>query len=168
MAEFGNEGFNAEAPENNQSNIVPEGEYDAVITESQKVECKAPKVGAYLKLKFQICSGEFQNRVLYQNLNIWLPENTDNNKTAVQISKGHLSAICRAVGVLNPKDSAELHNKPLRVKVTVRPAKGEYGPQNNITTFKPRGFASPPVTSPPDIVHSPGAAGAVPAGNPWG
>lgn len=161
MADFGSEGFNAEAPENNQSNVIPEGEYDAVIVKSEKTDCKPPKVGAYLKLDFQIVSGEHQNKHVFQNLNLWLPENSDNNKTAVQISKGQLSAICRAVGVLNPKKSEELHNKPLRIKVGVRPAKGEYGPQNTITGFKPRGFAAP-APSP-----APVAATASSSANPW-
>lgn len=163
MAEFGDGGFNAEAPENNVSNIIPAGEYDAVIVKSEKVDCKPPKVGAYLKLQFQIVQGEFQNRTLFQNLNIWLPENSDNNKTAVQISKGHLSAICRAIGVLNPKDSAELHNKAMRIKVGVREAKGEYGAQNTITAFKPRGFAAP--VAAPEASPQPVAAGSA---NPWG
>lgn len=163
MAEFGDGGFNAEAPENNISNVIPAGEYEVVIVKSQKVDVKPPKVGAYLKLEFQIVNGEQQNKHVFHNLNIWLPETTENNKTAVQISKGHLSAICRAVGVLNPKDSAELHNKPLRIKVGVREAKGEYGPQNTITSFKPRGFAAPAAA--PEAAPVPVATGSA---NPWG
>lgn len=36
---------------------------------------------------------------------------------AVQIARAELSAICRAVGVLAPADSAELHNLPLTISV---------------------------------------------------
>ena len=39
------------------------------------------------------------------------------NATAVQIARGELSAICRAVGVLSPNDSVELHNLPLVIHV---------------------------------------------------
>ena len=35
------------------------------------------------------------------------------NATTVKIARAELSAICRAVGVLAPKDSVELHNIPL-------------------------------------------------------
>ena len=33
----------------------------------------------------------------------------------MKIAHGELSAICRAVGVMQPKDSIELHNLPLLV-----------------------------------------------------
>ena len=35
----------------------------------------------------------------------------------MQIARADLSAICRAVGILAPKDSAELHNLPLVIHV---------------------------------------------------
>jgi hypothetical protein len=35
----------------------------------------------------------------------------------VQIARAELSAICRAVGVMAPKDSVELHNLPVTVHV---------------------------------------------------
>jgi hypothetical protein len=35
----------------------------------------------------------------------------------VQIARGELSAICRAVGVMAPNDSVELHNLPFLVTV---------------------------------------------------
>jgi hypothetical protein len=35
----------------------------------------------------------------------------------VQIARAELSAVCRAVGVLAPNDSVELHNLPLVVHV---------------------------------------------------
>lgn len=39
------------------------------------------------------------------------------NETAVRIARGALSSICRAVGTPHPKDSCELHDLPLLVKV---------------------------------------------------
>jgi hypothetical protein len=49
---------------------------------------------------------------------LWSRLNLDNpSPQAVQISQGELSAICRAVGVMQPKDSIELHNLPLLVTV---------------------------------------------------
>ena len=38
----------------------------------------------------------------------------------MQIAQADLSAICRAVGVLAPKDSFELHNLPLVIHVRCR------------------------------------------------
>jgi hypothetical protein len=52
---------------------------------------------------------------------VWARLNLDNpNATAVQIARAELSAICRAVGVMAPKDSVELHNLPLVVHVACK------------------------------------------------
>ena len=56
--------------------------------------------------------GPYKNRLLWSRLNLDNP-----NAQAVQIAQGELSAICRAVGVMQPKDSIELHNLPLLITV---------------------------------------------------
>jgi hypothetical protein len=90
---------------------IPAGKYAAVITESEMKPTKAG-TGSYLQLTFQIIDGPFQNRLLWARLNLDNP-----NETARKIAQGELSAICRAVGVLAPKDSLELHNLPLSINV---------------------------------------------------
>jgi hypothetical protein len=123
-------GFNAnEVPPNEGFGLIPRGDYDAVIIDSEKKLTKNGK-GHYLALTFQICSGEYQNRRLFENLNLW-NESTE----AVQIAKGNLSAICRAVGVPTPGDSSELHNKPLKISVAIKKEDEE---RNRIVGFKPR------------------------------
>ncbi|MEM9191076.1 MAG: DUF669 domain-containing protein, partial [Myxococcota bacterium] len=65
---------------------------------------------------FELLEGEHRGR--YQ----WARLNTNNpNRTAVEIAERELSAICRAVGVHTPRDSNELHNKPLEIRVKVKP-----------------------------------------------
>ncbi|MBN2448153.1 MAG: DUF669 domain-containing protein [Phycisphaerae bacterium] len=90
---------------------IPAGKYLAVITES---EMKATKsgVGQYLQFTFQVIEGEYQGRLVWARLNLDNP-----NATTVKIARAELSAICRAVGVLAPKDSVELHNLPLVITV---------------------------------------------------
>lgn len=90
---------------------LPAGKYLTVITDSQMKPTKSG-TGHYLELTFQVIDGEFKNRLLWARLNLDNP-----NRQAVQIAQGELSAICRAVGVLQPKDSVELHNLPLQVTV---------------------------------------------------
>jgi hypothetical protein len=81
---------------------IPAGKYLAVITDS---EMKATKNGNgyYLELTFQVIDGPYKNRLLWSRLNLHNP-----NEQAVQIAQGELSAICRAVGVMQPKDSVDL------------------------------------------------------------
>ena len=90
---------------------LPAGKYLAIITDSEMKPTKSGS-GNYLELTFQVIDGPFKGRMLWSRLNLDNP-----SPQAVQISQGELSAICRAVGVMQPKDSIELHNLPLLVTV---------------------------------------------------
>jgi hypothetical protein len=93
---------------------IPAGKYVAAITESEMKPTKSGQ-GNYLQLTFTILEGEYRNRMLWARLNL---ENT--NTQAVTIARSELSAICRAVGVMTPRDSSELHNLPLVISVKLR------------------------------------------------
>ena len=93
---------------------IPAGKYIAAITESEMKPTKAG-TGSYLQLTFTVLDGDYKNRVLWARLNLHNP-----NATAVKIARSELSAVCHAVGVLSPKDSAELHNLPLLIAVKVK------------------------------------------------
>jgi len=90
---------------------LPAGKYLTIITASEMKPTKSG-TGHYLELTFQVIDGPFKNRLLWSRLNLDNP-----NRQAVQIAQGELSAICRAVGVLQPKDSLEMHNLPLMITV---------------------------------------------------
>lgn len=90
---------------------IPAGKYVAIITDSEMKPTKSGS-GHYLELAFQVIDGPYKNRLLWSRLNLDNP-----NAQAVQIAQGELSAICRAVGVMQPKDSIELHNLPLLITV---------------------------------------------------
>ena len=93
---------------------IPAGKYLAIISDSEFKKTKKG-TGSYLELTFQVIDGQYKNR------NLWTRLNLDNpNAQAVQIAQGELSAICRAVGVLQPKDSVELHNLPLLITVKIK------------------------------------------------
>ena len=100
---------------------IPAGKYLAVITDSEMKPTKNGN-GSYLELTFQVIEGEYKGRLLWARLNLDNP-----NPLTVKIARGELSAICRAVGVMQPKDSVELHNLPLtlRVKLKKREDTGE-------------------------------------------
>lgn len=108
-------GFNAEEVEPNTAyDAVPPGWYTAIITESEWKETRAG-TGRYLSLTIEIAEGPHANRKLWANLNLDNP-----NEKAVEIANRDLSAICRAVGVLRPKNSEELHFKKLEIKVAIQ------------------------------------------------
>lgn len=90
---------------------IPAGKYLAIISNSTMKTSKSGS-GTYLELCFQVIDGPHKGRLLWSRLNLDNP-----NDLAVKIAQGELSAICRAVGVMQPKDSAELHNLPLQITV---------------------------------------------------
>jgi len=108
-------GFNAhEVEPTSNFEPLPAGKYLAAITESEMKPTKNGS-GSYLQLAFTILEGEFKNRVLWARLNLNNP-----NATAVKIARSELSAICHAVGVMQPRDSIELHNIPLLITVRLK------------------------------------------------
>ena len=111
-------GFNANEVEPADFDALPSGKYLAMITESEMKPTSAG-TGRYLQLTFQVLDGPCRNRRVWARLNLENP-----NAQAVQIARGELSAICRAVGVMTPKDSCELHNLPLIISVKCTETQG--------------------------------------------
>lgn len=133
MSDISDLNFDANKPDPGQNNPIPKGEYDAVIVASERKTSQAG--GWYLKLELQILGGEFQNRRVFDNLNLF---NTGPKKVETErIANSKLHAIARAVGVLTPKDGAELHGKPLKISVNVKD-NPDFGLQNVVTKYKPR------------------------------
>ena len=130
-------GFNANDVEPNAAfTPLPAGEYQAIISESEMKPTKDAQ-GKYLQMKLQILNGAYQNRTLIDRLNL-----VNKNDVAVQIAKGTLSSICRAVNVLTPNDSAELHNKPLTIIVKIKNDQNG-NPQNEVKGYKARHTSAP-------------------------
>ena len=125
-------GFNAENVEPNAPrDPVPAGWYRAVIEASEEKPTKA-QTGSYLQLTIQIIEGDHAGRKVIDRLNLNNP-----NATAVEIAQRTLSSICRAVGIMTPRDSQDLHDKPMMVKVKVKAASGEYGASNEVDDYAP-------------------------------
>lgn len=135
---------------------IPAGKYQAVITDSEFKPTKAG-TGNYLQLAFEIIDGEYKGRLLWSRLNLDNP-----NETAVKIAQQELSAVCRAVGVLTPQDSVELHDLPLVIHVRCRKR-----PDTDEITNEIRGYSSVQQSAPPPVRAVPPAPVAPPAVAPW-
>lgn len=124
-------GFNAAEVEPNQGfDALPAGTYKVIVIESER-KVTASGRGAYLALVLQVIEGQFLNRKIYDNLNIDNP-----SETAVKIARGQLSSICRAVGVMTPRHSSELHGKPLLAKIKIEKDE-QYGDKNKVVAYMP-------------------------------
>jgi len=106
--------------------VLPAGEYQAIVENSDYVENKTG-TGRILKLTYQIIDGPLKGRKIFENLNL---ENTC--AQAQEISRKALNSLSLAVGISTViKDSSELHNRPLKIDVTVK-EDSQYGKQNRI------------------------------------
>lgn len=115
--------------------VIPAGEYRAMIVDSAMEQAKTG--GQFLKVSVQIIDGPHSGVVLFDRLNL-----INSNPKAVEIAQRTLSAICHAVGVMQVQDSAQLHNRPLVIRVAYKEGGepdgkgGVYGPSNEIKQYK--------------------------------
>ena len=115
---------------------IPAGKYLAAIIESNMKPTKSGK-GQYLELTFQILEGDFKGRKVWARLNLDNP-----NAQTVKIARGELSAICRAVGVMAPNDSTDLHNLPVVIGVRCKKRQDTGEITNEVRGFAKREAAS--------------------------
>jgi pentose-5-phosphate-3-epimerase len=122
-------GFDADQVPESEFAPLPEGDYVAVISESEQKPTKAGD-GSYVKLKIEIVDGDYKGRVLFENLNL-----QNKNETAVAIAKRALADICLAVDVPRPTNTAQLHNKPMLIQVKCEKRKDIDEIQNRIKKY---------------------------------
>ena len=115
---------------------IPAGKYVAMITASEMKPNKAG-TGRYLELCFAILEGDLRNRQVWARLNLENP-----NDLAAKIAQAELSALCRAVGVMTPNDSVELHNLPLVIRVKCKRRKDNDEISNEIGGYEKREAAT--------------------------
>lgn len=120
--------FNADDVPADEYELLPKGEYVALITDS---EIKDTKSGKMLVLTFNICEGAKKGRILIERLNI-----INTSETAMKIARQQLAKICTALDKKTFKDTTELHNKRLKIVVDIEAGKGTYIAKDG--TEKPR------------------------------
>lgn len=161
MSQFQWNQFDAENTETPSHDPLPAGNYTVAITESEMTPNKAGS-GEFLKLTMSVIEGEHEGRLLFTRLNLVHP-----NEKAVAIAKSELAAICKAVGVMKPQDSSDLHGKAFSVRVTQIEKDGQI--YNEVKSFGPAGTAQPtaPAASKPATNPTQTAATAGKATPPW-
>lgn len=136
-------GFSSKGKETmSDRSVVDAGDYIAEIVKSEYLITKA-KDGHRLNLHWKILDGPFKGRMVFSNLNLDNPD-----EQAQDIAEKELNTIVQACGKVSIKeDSEEIHNIPVKIKVTVRPANSNFAAQNEIKFYsEAKGFKKP--TSP--------------------
>lgn len=107
-------GFNAnEVGERDDFAVVPAGTYPAIAVSSEMKPTKSG-TGQMLVVTFELLDGQFKGSKVWARMNL-----VNQNQQAVDIAKRELGELCRAVGVIMPNDSSELHNRPLMLELDV-------------------------------------------------
>ncbi len=109
---------------------LPAGWYNAAIDSSEMKPTK-DGLGSYLELRFSVLDGQYAGRKVFARLNL-----RNANVQAQEIAYQDLSAICHATNIIQLNDSTQLHNVPLKIKLSVRAASGDYEASNDIKGYK--------------------------------
>lgn len=133
--------FNSANVEPQQSfDPIPKGWYDLNIEECELKPTKAG-TGSYLSLQLKVDGGEFHNRTVFDMITYSNP-----NAQAVEIGHRKLSALCRAVGIVELNSTDLLLNRKVAAKVGIKIDKtGEYDPSNDVKEYKSAAAATAPV-----------------------
>jgi hypothetical protein len=139
---------------------IPAGMYLAAISESEVVMTKSGS-GQMLRLTWDVLEGPMKGRKVFDRLNI-----ANQNPKAEEIGQRQLSTLCHAVGVLQVKETTQLHGRPCHIRVTVRKDEsGQYADQNEVKDYRAiNGQAPAAATAAPAPAVAPAAKKFAP---PW-
>ena len=135
---------------------LPKGDYLAMATESEWKETKK-KDGEYMQFVLEVLEEGYEGRKLWARLNL-----KNKSAKAVTIANGELSSICRAVGIMRPKSTDDLHNIPMIVSVDTEEYQGKT--QNKVTGYKAVNGkrAAPAQAAAPTAAAAPASGGRAP------
>ena len=120
-------------PDTGVMDALPTGWYEALADQSDIKPTKAGDGGAYLEVRFSITAPQnYAGRKVYARFNI-----RNSNPVAQDIGFKQLSAFCHAVGFLQVEHSEQLHNRPLKLRVKLKPSDGQYEASNDIAAYRP-------------------------------
>ena len=138
--------------------LVPSGWYTAFV-HSAEVKQTKNGTGEYIKIRFDITGDTSQGRVLFSNINI-----RNQNSQAEEIGRQNLGDIMRAIGLARVTNTDQLIGGNLSIKVTVKPADGQYGASNEVKGYKAIEGSKPVASFAPPASKTTDPAKAAP---PW-
>lgn len=128
----------ASAPPRDRSfDPLPPNKYSAMVTNTV-IKDNSQNTGKCLKVEWLITGPTHVGRKIFQNINV-----RHSNAQTEQIGQQELAELKEAVGITGVmNDSTELHNKPVTIKLKIRPARdkvegkpelGQYEAENAVS-----------------------------------
>ena len=120
---------NASETENKEYTLATPGKYKVeIIDSSEEISAAGNR---YLKLKLSIMEGTHKGTWIWDNLNLYHP-----TESVQGLARQILGTISKACGIIGPKDTSELHYKPLFALLDVEP-EGDYPAKNVVKKYFP-------------------------------
>ncbi len=122
---------NASETESREYTLATPGKYKCEIVDSSEEISAAGN--RYLKLKLSICDGGQHNGTwIWDNLNLYHPK-----ENVQSLARQILGTISKCCGVLDPKDTSQLHYKPFFALLDIEPGQNGYNDKNVVKKYMP-------------------------------
>lgn len=116
---------------------IPTNSYRMKIIESAVEDIsKKDNKGRCLKLTWQVETGAYDGRLVWQRINMWAENMGPNTEKVIQIANSQFASIRQATGKIAPQDSSELHHIACEVYVGLSKPQPGYNPQNEVKSVK--------------------------------
>lgn len=129
MAKFGFDTKEVDVNATVSHDPIPEGEYTLKCLEAEEKTTSAG-TGSYIKAKFEVATGEFAGRWVWQNYNINNP-----SEKAQSIGRQQLVSWATAAGKPDADDTDKLIGRKFNAVVVITPAQGPYAASNEIKSY---------------------------------
>lgn len=140
---------------------LPAGAYEVEISNADVKDTKNGN-GCYLALELTVVGPTNAGRKVWANITL-----KNSNAQAEQIGAGQLSALCHAAGIPVLKDSDQLFQKIVRVRLKVTPAKDGFQAKNDVTAYEAVGAQQPGPTASRPAANAPAPAASAAKKAPW-
>ena len=121
---------NASETESKEYTLATPGKYKVEIVDSSEEISAAGN--RYLKLKLSIMEGPHKGTWIWDNLNLYHP-----TESVQGLARQILGTISKSCGIIGPKDTSELHYKPLFALLDVDPESDGYRAKNVVKKYFP-------------------------------
>lgn len=138
---------------------IPEGDYTLKALDAEEKETSTG--GTMIKVKFEVVSGEFKGRWLWNNFNV-----VNKSEKAQAIGRQQLVMWAAACGKPDADDTDKLLEKPFNATVGIEAGTGNYKDSNRIKVFLvPEAEKKAPAAAKPATPAAKPAAAKT--ANPW-
>jgi hypothetical protein len=119
--------------------VLPAGEYACEICSCERKDTKSGEA-QYLQVGLKVKHGEYENRVVFDNLNLWTAQGSkwiQRTDKAGTIAAESLKDLLTALGMGIPENRAKLLGRKVVADIGIREGSNGYSDQNTVKKYSP-------------------------------